>query len=104
MLSDSKGRLTNPPGDGQNFTWSFGEVFAESFKLDALRNKRGVVLGFKTGEDNPYLKDGLTFLEWEEKDDQFKISALGLTFVGNDTFLPDYTDQELDATYLVKAE
>lgn len=64
-LAESKGELQNPSGDGQNFVWSFGEAFAESFKLDALRNKKGEVLGFKTGEDCPYLEDGLTFLEWE---------------------------------------
>jgi hypothetical protein len=63
-MPDSKGELTNPSGDGQNFVWSFGEVFAESFKLDALRNKHGEVQGFKTGEDCPYLEDGLTFLKW----------------------------------------
>jgi len=62
------------------------------------------VLGFKTGEDCPYYEDGLTFMEWNEIDGEFKISALGLIFVGNDTFLPEYTDEELDATYLVKAE
>jgi hypothetical protein len=69
-----------------------------------LRNKYGEVQGFKTGEDNPYLEDGLTFLEWEEIEGQFTIKALGLIFVGNDTFLPDYTDEELDATFIVKAE
>ena len=92
-MTESKGELRNPEGEGQNFKWSFGETFAESFKLDALRNKHGEVLGFKTGEDCPYLEDGLTFLEWKETNGEFKISALGLIFVGNDTFLPEYTDE-----------
>jgi hypothetical protein len=32
------------------------------------------------------------------------LSALGLTFVGKDDFLPDYTDKELDIAYELKAE
>ena len=106
VLPQSKGALTNPSGNGQNFTWSFGEVFAESFGLDAFRNKYGVVQGFKTGPDCPYLEDGLTFLQWEEIDGnvtEFKLTALGITFFGKDDFLPEYTDEELDATYEAKA-
>ena len=99
-MAHSKGHLDNPTGDGQNFVWSFGEVFAESFSLSAVRNKNGQVQGFYTGEDCPYLEEGLTFLKWMEKDDgEFSLSALGLSFVGIDDFLPEYTDAQLDASY-----
>jgi hypothetical protein len=67
-LKHSKGELTNPSGDGQNLVWAFGDTVFESFKLVAVRNKEGRVVGFTTGEDCPYLEDGLDFIYWSEKD------------------------------------
>ena len=67
----------------------------------------GVVQGFETGPDCPYYEDGLTFMKWEEVHGnitEFKLSALGLTFVGKDDFLPEYTNEELDRTFEAKAD
>lgn len=66
VLPKSTGRLTNPSGDGQNFTWMFGNDVADSFHMYALRNKYGGVVGFNVTEENPYYEDGLKWISWDE--------------------------------------
>lgn len=101
VLPNSVGRLTNPSGDGQNFTWIFGGDVMDSFNLYALRNKYGDVRGFTATEENPYYEDGLKWINWDQtvsKDllVEFKLWALGMTFVGQDEFMTTYTDEEMD--------
>lgn len=43
--------LLNPSGDGQNFV--FNSTEGDSFNVTIVRNREGVVKGFKTFEDNP---------------------------------------------------
>jgi hypothetical protein len=76
----------------------------DSFNLYALRNKYGDVRGFTATEENPYYEDGLKFINWEQtvsKDQlvEFKMSAMGMTFVGSDEFMTTYTDEEMDKIY-----
>lgn len=104
VLPNSMGRLTNPSGDGQNFTWMFGGDIMDSFNLYALRNKYGDVRGFTATEENPYYEDGLRWINWDQtvSEDllvEFKMSAMGMTFVGSDKFMTAYTDEEMDKIY-----
>lgn len=105
IMENSKGELKNPSGDGKVFIWSFGDVdvYKESFNLTALRNKYGDVKGFFTGPDSPYYNDGLKFINWHQIEEKgitkFNISAMGITFVGKDDFLPSYNDTTMDKIF-----
>ena len=104
VLPNSVGRLTNPSGDGQNFTWMFGDDPLDSFHLYALRNKYGGVRGFNATEENPYYEEGLKWINWDQTVNQdlsveFELSAQGMTFVGTDDFMTTYTDEEMDKIY-----
>jgi len=59
--------------------------------MTALITKYGKVKGFFPDPTNPYYDIGLTYMEWEFDGKQFDISAMGITFRGEDDFEPTTT-------------